>query len=68
MPRKGSDMAIGTKCQTPGAQYHTHVHEDGAVVSVHFGQEFDISKEEAILLEKNIHNAMELVLAPLYAK
>ena len=56
-------MATETKCQTPGAQFHTKVQFNSVEVKVDMPFELKLSEEEATLLESNIHNAMELVLA-----
>lgn len=62
-------MAQETKCQTPGAVYNTAIHDTcGTTISIDVitAKHFDLSEEEAELLEANIHNALELVLAPYY--
>lgn len=56
-------MAHSTVCQTPGAGYNTHISSDHIEVVVEFPRGFSFTKQEAELLEANIHNAMELVLA-----
>jgi ssDNA-binding Zn-finger/Zn-ribbon topoisomerase 1 len=68
--RKVDDLDLGpvrqgaqeTKCQTPGAIYDTHINDKG--VSVKVDLPLDLSEDEAELLEANLHNAVELVLAP----
>lgn len=61
-------MAIETPCQTPGAQYDTTISEQNICVWVHFpkGVGSQITEDAAQLLEANIHNALELVLAPYF--
>ena len=56
-------MANATPCQTPGAQFHTHITENGFNVLVALPQPLRLTTAEAELLETNIHNALELVLA-----
>jgi hypothetical protein len=41
---------------------------DKVSVEVELPMELDLTEEEAKLLESNIHNAMELVLAPYFLK
>lgn len=59
-------MAIQTNCQTSGAVFHTHVSATHADIIVSFGKTLDLTEAEAELLEANIHNALELVLARYY--
>lgn len=61
-------MAIETPCQTPGAYFHTSIQEEAVVVAVNFARKISLSPEQAEILEANIHNAMELVLAPYFKK
>jgi hypothetical protein len=61
-------VANATPCQTPGAQFTTHINKIGALVNVAFGRTIDLTEDEAALLETNLHNAVELVLAPLWAR
>jgi len=61
-------MAMPTECQTPGAQFHTITSDEKLLVSVDFGRRLNLSEEEAVLLETNVHNALELVLARYYTK
>jgi hypothetical protein len=60
-------MALATPCQTPGAIYSTHVGEHTIVVHVNLGADtLHLSPRSAELLEANLHNAVELVLARYY--
>jgi len=59
-------MAVGTRCQTPGAQFHTRVNDDGLSVAVDFGRKISLTEEAAAELEANAHNALELVLSGLF--
>ena len=56
-------MANKTKCQTPGAMFTTCVCSHAVKCTVELPFKLDLSEKEARLLETNIHNAMELVLA-----
>jgi hypothetical protein len=57
-------MAIATPCQTSGAVFHTSVADNKVSVQIDIPFNLDLTEQEAALLEANIHNAMELVLAP----
>lgn len=58
-------MAIATSCQIDGAIFETHIEPTRvSVVVLHASRLAIPTKEEAELLEANIHNAMELVLKP----
>lgn len=67
-------MALPTTCQTPGAVYHTHIGITTGMpprrtvieARVELPIRIQTSVEEAALLEANIHNALELVLAPYF--
>ena len=63
-------MALETKCLTPGAQFHTNVGTEYITVSVDVppGTLKDLTKEEAELLEKLLHNQIELVLRPYFMR
>lgn len=56
-------MAQWTPCQTPGTQFHMHITENGFSVLVALPKPLRLNAAEAKLLEANIHNALELVLA-----
>jgi len=56
-------MAIKTKCQTPGAHFHTKISARVIDCKIELPMELDLTNEEAALLETNLHNALELVLA-----
>lgn len=57
-------MAIATPCQTSGAQFHTTIALTSVGVLVRLPFELTLTEEEAEVLEANLHNAMEMVLAP----
>lgn len=60
-------MALSTPCQTPGAVYHTTIEKHKITVVVDLGHdELHLSTESAALVEANLHNAVELVLARFY--
>ena len=57
-------MAVETKCQTPGVIFNTHTHNNVICVELSLPFNFNLDEQEAEPLEMNIHNALELVLAP----
>jgi len=57
-------MAIETPCQTPEALFKTRISDN--VLKVVVTLPFSIPDEHAELIEANVHNALELVLAPLF--
>jgi hypothetical protein len=56
-------MAMATQCQTPGTWFTTHINGDNIRINVELPFVLELPEEEAELLEKNIHNALELVLS-----
>lgn len=58
--------AVKTKCQTEGAIYQTDISQKNVSVNIKIPFKLDLDKDEAKLLEDNIHNALELVLAPYF--
>ena len=58
-------MAIATRCQTPGAVFHIAIHPRTVTVSVDLPHDLDLDAELAEILEANLHNAAELVMAAL---
>ena len=56
-------MAQAAECQTPGAVFHTKIHGREVKVSVKLPFNLELSDEEAEVLDANMHNALELVLA-----
>lgn len=60
-------MAMETPCQTDGAMFSIHVMTTGISARVTFGKNIELTKEQAIILQANIHNALELVLAPYFS-
>ena len=59
-------MALETKCLTSGATFHSKVWDDTVSVSVELPFKLDISEEEAELIERLMHNQLELVLRPYF--
>ncbi len=66
--RLGLKEQNSTKCQTPDAQFHIEVSGKRVGCSIDLPIDLDLTDSEAKLLETNIHNAMELVLAPYFKK
>lgn len=62
-PLKGPSVAVETPCQTPGAQFETHITSRGVTATVLFNRRIELGEDEAKLLDDNIHNALEMVLA-----
>jgi hypothetical protein len=60
-------MALPTSCQTPGAVFRTSVTDRAVSVTVDLPASLGLSEDEAVLLEANLHNAVELVLARYFA-
>lgn len=68
-------MALETKCLTPGAQFHTDISTDyegreQVTVSVDLpaGTIKNLTEVEAELIEKLLHNQIELVLRPYFMR
>lgn len=59
-------MATETSCQTDGVVYHTHISNNQILVNVELHKLLNLTKEQAEVLDANIHNALELVLAPYF--
>ena len=54
-------MALETKCQTPGLEMRSVIGKRIVSFTVKMPFRMDLDEEEATLLEKNIHNAVEMV-------
>lgn len=65
---KKFNEAVRTECQTDGAVYKMDISEDNITAVVNLPFELQLDKDEAKLLESNIHNALELVMAPYFKK
>ena len=61
-------MAQETRCLTNGAIYHTEIKKGSLSVKVDLPFKIDLSEKEAELLEKLIHNQLEVVLRPYFEK
>ena len=61
-------MAQETRCLTNGAVFHTKIKEKSLSVKVDLPFKMEITKKEAELLEKLIHNQLEVVLRPYFEK
>ena len=59
-------MALETKCLTNGAIFHTVVTDSEVSVKVDLPFKLDVTEEEAALLDRLIHNQLELVLRPYF--
>jgi hypothetical protein len=59
-------MAIATRCQTPGAVFHSEITGRRVAVAVDLPQVMRLSEEAAKMLDANLHNAVELALAPYF--
>ena len=55
-------MAIGTKCLTPDAVFSTSIGSKYISCRVTLPFELEIDKDEAEILERLIHNQLELIL------
>ena len=56
-------MAVTTTCQTPGAVFSTEFGDTFVKVRIDLPFLLLLTESEACLLEANLHNAVELVLA-----
>lgn len=56
-------MALPTTCQTPGARFRTHVSPRSVEIRAELPFALDLTESQAALLELNLHNAVEMVLA-----
>lgn len=61
-------MAITTPCQTNGAVFHTNITGQDIYLHIELPFEIHLDEAQAEILEANIHNVMELVLAPHFIK
>ena len=59
-------VAQETKCLTSGAIFHTAINEWNLSVKVDLPFKLDISDEEASILERLLHNQIEVVLRYYY--
>ena len=61
-------MALETKCLTPEAVFHTNIGTKYITTRVVLPFELKIKEDEAEILEKLLHNQIELVLRPYFAE
>lgn len=61
-------MAIATPCQTDEAVYTDEITEDRVLVAVDMPWPLQLSEDETNVLRATLHNAMELVMAPYWAR
>lgn len=61
-------MANKTRCQTPGVYYKTDIRPRKITTAITLPIPLMLTKEDAALLETNLHNALELVMIPFYRK
>lgn len=61
-------MARETKCLTPDAVFHTNIGTKYISVRVALPFELSVNEKEAEILEKLLHNQIELVLRPYFAE
>ena len=59
-------MSKEKKCLTPDAMFKTRVTNDGVMVGVVFPKTIIISEDQAKIIENQLHDAVEQVLAPLF--
>lgn len=59
-------MALKTRCQTPGAIFHTKIEPKKIEAQVDLPFALNLSEKEAKLLERNLHNVLELALASFF--
>lgn len=64
MPR----VAIETPCQTHGAIYGIDITDRQITVEVELPDPLGLTGEQAAVLRANLHNALELVLAPYFRR
>lgn len=60
-------MALSIPCQMPGAIYHSFIEDNKITVVIDLGRDpLMLNQRGRRLLEANLYNAIEPVLAPLY--
>lgn len=60
--------SIETECQTPGSVYNIDIRDNSVSIKVDLPMELTLSAEDAVTLEANLHNAVELVLNKYFNK
>lgn len=61
-------MAQRTDCATPGAIFTIHIGTRRVSIDVALPMDAALTLTEAVQLERNLHNAVELALAPLFLR
>ena len=61
-------MANKTNCQTPDTQFYISINENKILCEVVLPFDLPISEDEAIILETNIHNSLEIILSKYFYK
>ena len=59
-------MALETQCLTSGAYFTTAVNENSVSVKVDLPFTLNVTEEEAELIERLMHNQLELILRPYF--
>ena len=52
-----------SECKTPDAIYHVGIKPRSVSIVVDFPSEMDLTEREAIIMENELHDALEAVLA-----
>jgi hypothetical protein len=60
---KKFNEALSTECQTPEMVYDISINESDIEIKLNLPFNLDLDESEAELLEKNIHNSLELVMS-----
>lgn len=58
-----TNEAVKTDCQTPETNYKIEIIDNKVNISIDLPKIIEFNEDDAKLLEKNLHNALELVLA-----
>ena len=61
-------MAVAAPCQTPGAVFHTEITPGRVLVAIDLPPTVRLDAADAAVAEAGLHNAVELVLAPYFAR
>lgn len=61
-------VAQATSCQTPDAVFHIEIRAREIRAGVELPFPLDMDSDQAAVLEANVHNALELVLAPYFRR
>ncbi len=61
-------MALETKCLTPDAVFHTNIGTQYISTRISLPFELRVDEKEAEILERLLHNQIELVLRPYFTE